>query len=362
MFRGRGRAHGARPPNGHAAALAEALRLYNLAAAALADAGAACPAFAASAIARTCAARAASRTAMLRALLLAPPPRPMREFDEAAMRRRRVVPFDTARHPLRARMAALIRLGGWLNVDADADADADGTDGAADKCVTLLPDDALATLHARPRAPHAPACPAVLAAFKLAGAALPPAWSKRTIPGRRGRQGHIKAFRAAPEYAAFLAAYRRFVADVIVPLVGDPRGVVFQCPPTLRVVVPSARAVGKPHRDLDYARHEEGEINFWVPMTEVWGANSLHLESSPGAGDFTAVALGYGRALRFDGAHCHHHTVPNTTDATRVSFDFRVIPVSFWRDSHGRRVGDYDLELAVPAEEEGGGGAREDDL
>ena len=80
-----------------------------------------------------------------------------------------------------------------------------------------------------------------------------------------------------------------------------------------------------------------------------WGANSLQLESAPGAGDYAPVELGYGRVLRFDGAHCRHHTVANTTDHTRVSFDFRVIPLSFWKDSFGRRVGDYDLELAVPA-------------
>jgi hypothetical protein len=44
-----------------------------------------------------------------------------------------------------------------------------------------------------------------------------------------------RQFRASVEWATFLAEYRRWVADVVVPLVGDPRGVVFQCPPTLRV-------------------------------------------------------------------------------------------------------------------------------
>ena len=59
------------------------------------------------------------------------------------------------------------------------------------------------------------------------------------------------------------------------------------------------------------------------------------------------VAMRYGEALRFNGLNCMHHTVPNTSDRCRVSFDFRVIPRSFWRDDFARRTGSYDLELAV---------------
>ena len=37
-------------------------------------------------------------------------------------------------------------------------------------------------------------------------------------------------------------SFRRFVRDVVLPVVGE--GVAFQCPPTLRVQFPSARALG----------------------------------------------------------------------------------------------------------------------
>ena len=87
------------------------------------------------------------------------------------------------------------------------------------------------------RADNAPSCPAVLSAFKLAGMSVPPSWGANWKPGKRFRQRHIRAFRASKEYLDFLDVYRRFVVDVIKPIVGDPRGVVFQCPPTLRVVV-----------------------------------------------------------------------------------------------------------------------------
>ena len=44
-----------------------------------------------------------------------------------------------------------------------------------------------------------------------------------------------------------------------------------------------------------------------------------------GVGDFEPVELAYGQALRFWGNQVRHHTVPNVTDATRVSLDLRVM-------------------------------------
>lgn len=65
--------------------------------------------------------------------------------------------------------------------------------------------------------------------------------------------------------------------------------------------------------------HQPAELNFWVPLNKVFGANTLYTESSPGAGDFAAVELEYGQAVRFWGNRCRHYAVPNTTDTTRVS-------------------------------------------
>lgn len=164
------------------------------------------------------------------------------------------------------------------------------------------------------------------------------------------RVSHLYAqvkFRESHQFRTFLEVYRRFVAEIVVPIVDDPRGVLFQCPPTLRIVLPSDHAVGKVHKDADYGGHEDSEINFWVPITDVSGATSLHLESSPGCGDYRPMDMCYGEALRFNGLNCMHHTVPNSSDRCRVSFDFRVLPRSFWRDDFARRTGSYDLELAV---------------
>ena len=139
-----------------------------------------------------------------------------------------------------------------------------------------------------------------------------------------------------------MATYRRFVREVLVPLLGED--VVFQAPPTLRVHTPGPRPMGKPHRDRDYAGHCGDEINFWLPLTRARGANSLFVESAPGRRDHRALDLRYGQCHRFDGENCEHYAVANDTGATRVSLDFRVIPASRFRDEFGGRIGSYPCE------------------
>lgn len=82
--------------------------------------------------------------------------------------------------------------------------------------------------------------------------------------------------RSAQAFRDFSAIFARFVEEVVVPVVGDETGVVTQNPPTLRVQIPSASAIGVQHKDSDYERHVDTEINIWVPVTDVWGANTLH--------------------------------------------------------------------------------------
>ena len=134
-----------------------------------------------------------------------------------------------------------------------------------------------------------------------------------------------------------------FVAEVVLPIVGE--AVAFQCPPTLRVQFPSARALGRRHRDDEYCGHQGCEINFWLPLTPVAGANTLHVETAVGSGDFRPVELRPGELLRFNGSQGAHYTVANSTSSTRVSLDFRVIPLSLWRNDFGGRIGSYPCEM-----------------
>merc|ERR1712113_957712 len=98
------------------------------------------------------------------------------------------------------------------------------------------------------------------------------------------------------------------------------------------------------HCDADYRRHFNGELNFWLPLTNVFGTNTLWLESAPGRGDFRPMVLEPGEFLRFNGYECRHYTVKNETDASRVSFDWRMIPSELCKEQIAK-IGDYQVEF-----------------
>lgn len=116
---------------------------------------------------------------------------------------------------------------------------------------------------------------------------------------------------------------------------GSPRGsgggrtLLYQRDPNFRCHLPgTGHLLVHKHCDSDYF-HQPNEVNIWVPLSDgVAGSNTLWAESAPGRADFRPFELGPGQAVRFWGHSCEHYTVPNTTAATRVSIDFRVIPTA----------------------------------
>ncbi|MEM8641183.1 MAG: hypothetical protein AAGG51_20560 [Cyanobacteria bacterium P01_G01_bin.54] len=96
--------------------------------------------------------------------------------------------------------------------------------------------------------------------------------------------------------------------------------------PTFRVHIPGGKTASKYHLDRDYGV-DPRKLNVWLPFTKVWGGNSIWIESEEGLGDFLAVNLEYGEALVFDGSNLCHGSVKNDTSSTRVSVDFRFIPL-----------------------------------
>ena len=126
----------------------------------------------------------------------------------------------------------------------------------------------------------------------------------------------------------FESMLRTFMREVIAPLLGcGPDEVAYQASPTLRVSYPSATAMGHPHCDYEY-HHQPCEVNLWLPLTQVWGNNTLHAESAPGKGDFRPFELGWGRCVRFWGNQVRHFTCANDTGFTRVSLDLRCLDAS----------------------------------
>ena len=124
-------------------------------------------------------------------------------------------------------------------------------------------------------------------------------------------------------YYCLESTYKRFIEQVITPLIGEP--VVFQKVPSFRVHLVGNVAVGEEHKDSDYS-HSTDEQNFWLPITHAYDTNTIWIEGQP-------QNLNYGQVLHFDGANKMHGNKTNDTPITRVSIDFRVIPLSRYKDS-----------------------------
>ena len=80
-----------------------------------------------------------------------------------------------------------------------------------------------------------------------------------------------------------------------------------------------------PYKDSDY-KHQKGQVNVWIPLTNVGGANSLFLESEVGKQDFKPLTGKPGDLFIFYGNQLEHMTIPNATTDTRISLDFRFVP------------------------------------
>jgi hypothetical protein len=135
--------------------------------------------------------------------------------------------------------------------------------------------------------------------------------------------------------AEVLEIYESFVAREIAPLYQEP--FCYQTVPTFRIQLPNNVAVGEFHVDADY-HHPPGELNYWVPLTACWGNNTVWIEKNIGSADYAPVELLPGQLCRFDATRYRHGNHVNDTGRTRVSLDFRCLPLSALRPSSARSV------------------------
>jgi len=125
--------------------------------------------------------------------------------------------------------------------------------------------------------------------------------------------------------AAFYKSYRQFIQEVIRPQYNEP--ILYQEKPTHRILFKIGEGISRFHRDSDYG-HNQAEINYFLPQTPSFDTNTLWIESEIGKEDFMPIDLKPGQFARFKGVSLKHGAKNNQTHKTRVSFDFRVIPIS----------------------------------
>jgi hypothetical protein len=131
---------------------------------------------------------------------------------------------------------------------------------------------------------------------------------------------------------AWQPLYKNFIRQFIAPLFGEP--VYYQAIPTFRVHLQANKAVGEYHNDADYG-HPPGELNFWVPLTVAHSSNSIHIVDG---GVPRAIEAYPGDIIVFDAVQRRHGNEINTTGRTRVSMDFRCLPVRLYHDNLKRSV------------------------
>jgi|TARA_R110000824_G_scaffold68589_1_gene177276 hypothetical protein len=100
---------------------------------------------------------------------------------------------------------------------------------------------------------------------------------------------------------------------------------IYQRFPTFRIHQPSNVGVFAFHKDKEY-NHSPHEINIFLPLTKAFDTNTIWKESAEDRGDYTPLESDYGSITLWDGPNCRHGNKTNTTNLSRLSFDFRILP------------------------------------
>ena len=144
------------------------------------------------------------------------------------------------------------------------------------------------------------------------------------------------------DFSRLRQLYERFLREWVAPAYAEDLCV--QRVPTFRVHYPKAKAIREFHRDSDY-NHQVGTVNYWLPLTRAFSTNSVWLEIEPGAEEFRPIEMIPGQVLCFDALRLKHGNHRNDTYMSRVSFDFRVIPLQ-----HHRYINRKSVTKGIPLE------------
>ena len=151
---------------------------------------------------------------------------------------------------------------------------------------------------------------------------------------------HKKFYEMIRSDISFDDVYVKFLTDVIKPRYGEE--IVYQKIPTFRVHLPGNIAVGEYHKDKYYRNVEWAEkvkeTNYYVPLTKAYGTNTIWAETEEDKGDYSPMNTDLGEFVKWDGANLRHGNKVNDTNKTRVSFDFRVMPLSKYKDNERESV------------------------
>ncbi len=143
----------------------------------------------------------------------------------------------------------------------------------------------------------------------------------------------------------FEKLYKSFISDFVLSSLKKER-VYYQTFPNFRISFPGNVAVSTWHKDSDSENlHPKGEINFFLPVTDSYDTNTLWIESEPDKADYSPINLKFGEVFMFNGGDCKHGNKTNLTGKTRVSFDFRIMPLENYNPNYKAKTRTKNLEF-----------------
>ena len=126
--------------------------------------------------------------------------------------------------------------------------------------------------------------------------------------------------------------YDNLLKDVILPYLGLDSALV-QKFPSFRVQLPNNIAVAKMHTDNSLG-HPIGEINFTYAFTDMFDTNTIWIEKMPRTKDFVPIVQKENSITSFNANLCMHYNKLNETGKTRMSMDFRVLPLNYYNEEN----------------------------
>ena len=140
----------------------------------------------------------------------------------------------------------------------------------------------------------------------------------------------------------FIKLYMDFIIENIKPLFPNEKKLVIQKTPNIRFHIPGNSNIGRKatdkyldiiglHHDGEFG-HPSEEYNIVLPITKMYDTNSMYYEETPDSNispyEYKNLKLNVNEFYMGNLNKCKHYNKINTTDITRVSLDFRVIPYS----------------------------------
>ena len=128
-------------------------------------------------------------------------------------------------------------------------------------------------------------------------------------------------------------AYEKFIKEVIFPYLGLNKALVQQFP-TIRFQLPNNIAVARKHIDSEF--HPMGEINFSYAFTDMFDSNTIWIEKMPRSENYVPIKMLSGECSSFNANLCTHYNKINKTGKTRISMDFRILPINCYNSSEAK--------------------------